>query len=133
MGHAKSVIRSVGIAAALLIAITALVASRAPVAAAASATSAQWTIALYDNADNNLWSDWAAYTAPWLRRLAASDEVNVVVALDRPGRTGTRLIQCSGRHITTVADFPEKDFGSAGTLAWFLRLVGRRYPSQHLV
>ena len=102
-------------------------------AAAAAPSPPAWTIAIYDNADGDLWSDWAEYTAPWLRRLAASDKVNVVVALDRPGHTGTRLIKCSGRHITTVANFPEKDFGSPSALAWFLRLVRQRYPSQHVL
>jgi len=118
----------------------------APVAAAAVAPTATpttaalaapaptaWTIALYDDADNDLWSDWAAYTLPTLRQLAANDQVTIVVALDRPGRTGTRLVRISGRAVTTVATFPERDFGSAGALAWFLKLVKDRYPAQHVL
>ena len=133
MRLARSAIRGVVIVAALAAAVTAVGAFRPAIAGAAPAASAEWTIAIYDDADNDLWSDWAEYTVPWLRRLAASDKVNVLVALDRPGRTGTRLIKCSGRHITTVAKFAEKDFGSPATLDWFLRLVRQRYPSQHVL
>jgi len=84
------------------------------------------------NADNDLAYAWPRFTLPALKALPRSADVNVVAMVDRPGRTGTRLVQVEGGEARVVATWRERDFGSGESLAWFLRQVRQRFPADHL-
>jgi photosystem II stability/assembly factor-like uncharacterized protein len=101
-------------------------------AARAAAPPAAWTYALYVNADNDLQYAWPQFTVPALEQIPPSDQVNVVAMVDLHSTRGTRLVRFSGGTMTTVATFPEKDFGSGSTFEWFIKQVHTRFPSQHL-
>ena len=99
----------------------------------AASPKASWTFAVYANGDNNLEYTWPQFTRRQLQALPANADVNVVALIDwRSVKRGVQLLQFSGRKVTVVASFPDKDFGSGATFAWFLKLVARRYPSTHL-
>ena len=106
--------------------------SAAPAAPGAHAKAA-WTYAIYDNCDNSLAYTWKEFTLPVLEALPASPDVNVVVMIKyRLPRKGVKLIKISGHDVQVIASWPDKDFGSAKTFAWFLRQIHTRFPSQHL-
>jgi photosystem II stability/assembly factor-like uncharacterized protein len=120
---------------AACLAVAGLAAGAAAARAAApphAAAPASWTYALYVNADNDLQYAWPRFTVPALRQIPANDELNVVAMVDLHSTKGTRLLQFSGGKTTTVATFPEKDFGSGATLEWFIKQVHMRFPSDHL-
>lgn len=102
-----------------------------PGASAGGAQPAAWTFALFVNGDNDLAYTWPRFTLPALKALPASDDVNVVAMVDRPGATGARLVQVSGGTRRIVARWGERNFGSGETLEWFLNQVRRRFPSDH--
>lgn len=95
---------------------------------------ATWTIAIYDNADNDLMYAWPLYTLPALRGIPPSTQVNVVVMLDKPKRDGAWLYKLSGASVTLVKHYAaERDFGAGSTFEWFLSQVHERFPSDHLL
>ncbi len=93
--------------------------------------TAAWTFALFVNGDNDLAYTWPRFTLPALKALPASDDVNVVAMVDRPGAGGTWLVQVSGGTRRVVAKWGERSFGSGETLEWFLKQVRLRYPAEH--
>jgi len=102
-------------------------------AASSSRTEAAWTYAIYDNGDNNLMYCWKQFTLPALEALPANPDVNVVVMLDyRKVKQGVKLLKISGHDVQVIASWPDRDFGSGKSFAWFLRQVHTRFPSQHL-
>ena len=113
------------------------VAPVAPVAPATGSaptapTHAAWTFAVYANEDNDLDYTWQQFTLKQLRALPANADVNVVAMVDWPGGKGVQLLRFSGRKVTVVASWPDKDFGAGATFEWFLKQVAARYPSDHL-
>ena len=95
-------------------------------------TRAAWTFAVYANEDNDLDYTWRQFTLRQLRALPANADVNVVAMVDWPAGKGVQLLRFSGRKVTVVASWPDKDFGSGETFEWFLKQVAGRYPSDHL-
>lgn len=121
-------IRSRFVAVALAMLVVALAAPGVAVAA----TTADWTVGVYVNGDNNLEKYWDQYSLAWLLEVPASSSVNIVAMRDRLSTIGTDLVEIAGGAETVVGSFPEKDFGDGETLAWFLETVSSRYPSTHL-
>ena len=94
---------------------------------------ASWTFAVYANADNNLDYTWPQFTLRQLRALPANADVNVVALIDwHSVKRGVQLLQFSGHKVSVLASWPDKDFGSGATFAWFLKLVAQRFPATHL-
>ena len=107
--------------------------STAAAASSAAPKHASWTFAMYANGDNDLEYTWPQFTLRALRALPANADVNVVAMIDwRSVKKGVQLLRFSGGKVTVVASWPDKDFGSGATFAWFLKLIARRYPSDHL-
>jgi photosystem II stability/assembly factor-like uncharacterized protein len=104
-----------------------------PTPATGAPKRAAWTFAVYANEDNDLEYTWQQFTLRVLRALPANAAVNVVVMVDwRSAGKGVQLLRFSGRRVTVVASWPDKDFGAGATFAWFLEQVTRRYPADHL-
>ena len=72
---------------------------------------ADWTVALYVDADNNLYRMWRRFDVPELERLALTARVNVVALVDKPGRTGVDLVRLGGGREELLAHYSERDFG----------------------
>jgi photosystem II stability/assembly factor-like uncharacterized protein len=105
----------------------------ASTASSGSHAEAAWTYAIYNNCANDLAYCWNEFTLPDLRALPANPSVNVVVMIKYLlPRKGVKLLKISGGHLQVVASWPDKDFGSSQTFAWFLRQVHTRFPSEHL-
>lgn len=120
----------VGAVAVLFVFVASVVFVGMPVRAEAGPY--EWTIAVYGDADNNLEGAWDKYTQPALMGIPANDNIKVVSALDRYSTMGAELIEYTYGGCTVAQSYPEKDFGSADTLVWFIQEVGLRYPSNHL-
>jgi photosystem II stability/assembly factor-like uncharacterized protein len=103
-------------------------------ATAAAGGGGTWTIAVYENADNDLDYTWPRFTLPALKGIPTSPGVNVVAMVDRESKTGSFLYRIRGTRMTTVKHWAaERDFGKGATFEWFLREVHSRFPSDHLI
>ena len=108
-------------------------------------SSAKWTIMVYGDGDNNLESYLPADIDTEFSALGSNADVSVVVLADRtPGYstadgdwTTTKLFYCTQGMTATpanaVADWGERDMGSAQTLVDFVKHVKTTYAAQHYV
>jgi hypothetical protein len=115
-----------------------------PVAHAAAATKA-WTVMVYLDADNSLEKLGPTDFVNELCNPGSGANVNVVALFDRGtvrdssygGWTDTKLFYCTAGQTPTaanqVADWGERDMGSAQTLTDFIRYCKANYPAQHYV
>jgi len=119
---------------ALLCGVAVLAAAGSARAAGASEPHAAWTIAVYNNCDNDLMYAWPDITRRALKLIPSNGAVNVVVMLDKPARDGAWLYKFSGSSVETVKHYTaERDFGSGATFEWFLEQIHARFPSEHLL
>ena len=127
----------------VLVAMVALFLAVAPVAHAA--TAKPWTIMVYLDADNSLETLGPTDFVNELCTPGSGSNVNVVALFDRGskkdnsygGWTDTKLFYCTAGETPTaanqVADWGERDMGSAQTLTDFLSYCKTNYPAQHYV
>ncbi len=101
----------------------------------AAAASADWTIAVYLDGDNDL----EAYALQDLGELAAvgsTERVRVVVLADLTGPKSTRRGEVAkgtaGSAWESLAEMPEADMGSPATVTAFIRYARESFPSTHL-
>ncbi len=99
----------------------------------APAAPVDWTVALFVDADNNLFRVWRRFDVPELKRLPSSPRVNVVALVDTPGRNGVRLVRYGGGREEVLARYSERDFGDPAVLASFLRKVHTLFPADRLL
>ena len=90
-------------------------------------------MALYVDADNDLYRMWRRLDVPELERLALTARVNVVALVDKPGRTGVDLVRLGGGREELLAHYSERDFGDPATLRSFLRKTQTLFPSDRLL
>lgn len=105
---------------------------RASAVSASFASTAQWTIAVYCDADNDLEKYWDQYSLPGLLGVPESAGVNVIAMVDRLSTSGTELVEIGDGAQTVVAAYPESNYGDGDTLQWFIETVSELYPSTHL-
>ncbi len=105
---------------------------RASAADEADTAVADWTIALYINADNNLEACWDDFSLPFLLNLEDNPDVNIVAWVDRASVDGYEVVEFSGVDTTTVYCEEELAFGNVTTVTDFLVWADGTYPSDHL-
>ena len=128
---------------AVLFCLAALVCVMAAPASAFAA--AKWTVMVYGDGDNNLESYLPSDIDNEFSALGSNADIKVVVLADRtPGYstadgdwTGTKLFYCTQGMTATpanaVADWGERDMGSAQTLVDFVKYAKANYAAQHFV
>lgn len=94
--------------------------------------TADWTFAVYVDADNNLESSWDGESLPALLRVPRAPGVNVVAVVDRLSTDGVQLVRFDGGAMRVVATYPEKNMGDGATFAWFIAEVAKRFPARNL-
>jgi hypothetical protein len=99
----------------------------------ASAETAEWTIGLYIDADNDFDTYWEGLSLLYLQNIPASADVNIVAFVDRMEYEGTEIWEIEGSDAQIVETLPEKNFGDGATLSWMISETATRYPSDHLV
>jgi len=96
--------------------------------ATTAAGAAEWTLAVFLNADNNL----DGYGAKDLQEMVdapANGAVRVVVQIDRRGAPAQRVF-CKGDGVTEVDELGEVDMGDVGELRRFLQWTVERHPAE---
>ncbi|MBM3312965.1 hypothetical protein FJY70_00045 [candidate division WOR-3 bacterium] len=93
---------------------------------------AQWTVGVYMCADNGM-SDQADVDLAEMKQVGSTEEVNVVVQVDRAARSA--LPNCYRYFIKqdgldTLADLGEVDMADPATLTGFADFLRRRYPAK---
>jgi photosystem II stability/assembly factor-like uncharacterized protein len=99
----------------------------------AASAPADWTVALYVDADNDLYRVWRRLDVTELKRLPLSPRVNVVALVDTPGRNGVQLVRYGGGREEVLGRYPERNFGDPAVLTSFLRKVHSLFPSERLL
>ena len=135
-----------GLGAGLVLTLGALVAPTAPagaVSASSRATSSTWTVMVYISGDNNLEKYVVNDLEDELGAVGSSSDVQVVALADRgPGRdarrgdwTTTKLFHVTqgmrANAASAVADWGERNMGSAKTLTRFVGWTKANYPADH--
>jgi hypothetical protein len=95
------------------------------------AYAAQWTIGIYMCADNGM-NDVADVDIAEMKRVGSTDEVNVVVQVDRAARDprpGCYRYFVRKGGVDTLADLGEVDMADTATLAGFAQFLRSRYPA----
>jgi hypothetical protein len=95
------------------------------------AVAAQWTVGVYMCADNGM-NDLADIDIAEMKQVGSTEEVNVVVQVDRAARDPRPgcyryLIKKDG--VDTLANLGEIDMAEAATLSGFADFLRRRYPA----
>jgi photosystem II stability/assembly factor-like uncharacterized protein len=99
----------------------------------APSAPADWTIALYVDADNNLYRAWRQFDVTELKRLPVSPRVTVVALVDTPGRNGVQLVRYGGGRAEVLGRYGERNFGDPAVLTSFLRKIHTLFPSERLL
>lgn len=96
-----------------------------------SAFSADWTIMIYMNGDNDL-EKFAFEDLRELEAVGSTDNVNVIVQLDQYYVLGTQRFRIEKKpNPRIVEDMPEQDMGDYNTLIDFLDWGVKKYPADH--
>lgn len=99
------------------------------------ASAAQWTVGVYMCADNGM-NDVADVDIAEMKQVGSTDEVNVVVQVDRSARDPRPdcyryFIRKDG--VDTLADLGEVDMADPATLAGFAEFLRSRYAAKNYV
>jgi len=99
------------------------------------AAAAQWTVGVYMCADNGM-SDQADIDIAEMQQVGSTEEVNVVVQVDRAARDprpGCYRYFIKKDGADTIADLGEVDMADPTTLAGFADFLRRHYPATNYV
>jgi len=119
-----------------------LLASARCAEAPANSPTAEWTVMIFLNADNNLEAD-ALKNFSDIAKIGSTDKVNIVVQFDRNGRYAVtnpqwtqtlRLLVKKGMTptpATAVEDIGEADMGDGAVLKAFVDWAKAKYPARH--
>jgi hypothetical protein len=97
--------------------------------------AAQWTVGVYMCADNGM-NDLADIDIAEMKQVGSTEEVNVVVQVDRTARDprpGCYRYFIKKDGADTLADLGEVDMADPATLAGFADFLRRRYPATNYV
>jgi hypothetical protein len=97
------------------------------------ASAAQWTVGVYMCADNGM-NDQADIDIAEMEQVGSTDEVNVVVQVDRSARDprpGCYRYLIRKGSADTLADLGEVDMADPATLAGFAEFLRSRYPAKN--
>jgi hypothetical protein len=96
-----------------------------------TATKATWTYAIYLDGDNGLAACWGQYTLPFLEKIPASKQVNIVVLLTLKGSDTTQVLKFSGSKYTVVETHTKMDMGIGSTVSWWINRSTQLFPSTY--
>jgi len=93
--------------------------------------SAQWTILIYLNGDNDL-ENFALDDLRELSAIGSSEEVNLIVQLDRRTVSGTQRFRVEkDPGLRVIEELPEQDLGDYRNLIDFADWGASNFPAQH--